>query len=138
MKHILLYILFVGFFSVITESAQAAFFVSKSASAVSSLSQAESSVTRTANHISETKVSRQLVSSPFRRMERSGLFGDFALLFGILGFFYPLFSIGAILFGFIGMSRKNRSTGLAIAGFVLGLTVLALTIFFDFTPLVLF
>ena len=143
MKHILLYILFAGFFSFAVQPAKAAFVVRGNsavaqAGSVTDISRSASAETKKAEIISENKSAKELVSPTFRRMAYKGWFGMLSLFMGIAGFFYPLFAIGAILFGFIGMSKRNWNTGIAIVGFVLGLAVLSLTIFFGFTPLALF
>ena len=78
------------------------------------------------------------LSSPSRffvGLMASGTLGLIALLFGALGFLLPVFSVGAIMFGFIGMKRFCSSRGLAIAGFVLGLTVIVLSIAGGYAPL---
>jgi hypothetical protein len=77
-------------------------------------------------------------SMPIRRMQRTGLIGLFALICGVLGFFHPIFAIGAIILGIIGMSRKNWKTGLAIIGFILGLLAIALSVFSSYAPLPIF
>ncbi len=144
MKHILLYILFIGVLSLAIQPAKAAFFVKKNstvasvANPVSDISQIATVETKKAESISGSKSLKELVSPEFRGMAYRGWFGKFSLLLGVLGFFNPLFAIGAVLFGFMGLNRRNRDTGIAIAGFVLGLTVLVLTIFFAWTPLALF
>jgi len=78
------------------------------------------------------------LSSPSRffvGLMASGTLGLIALLFGALGFLLPVFSVGAIMFGFIGMKRFCRSRGLAIAGFILGLAVIVLSIAGGYAPL---
>jgi hypothetical protein len=78
------------------------------------------------------------LSSPSRffvGLMASGTLGLIALLFGALGFLLPVFSVGAIMFGFIGMKRYCRSRGLAIAGFILGLAVIVLSIAGGYAPL---
>ncbi len=73
-------------------------------------------------------------SSVFVRWMATGTIGLFALLFGILGFLAPVFSIGAVLFGFLGMKRFCNSRGLAIIGFVLGIAVICMAAFGGYAP----
>lgn len=75
---------------------------------------------------------KQLVHPSFAGMAYRGWVGILALLCGVAGFFYPGFGFAAMLFGLIGMGRRHRNSGIAIAGFVLGVCVVLLTFFASF------
>ena len=68
----------------------------------------------------------------YHRVAYGGWMGILALLCGIAGFFWGGFAIVAVIAGIMGMGRWHRNSALAIVGFVLGLTVLALAIFIGF------
>jgi hypothetical protein len=67
-------------------------------------------------------------SSVFVRWVHNGTISTFSLLFGILGFFAPIFSLLALFLGFIGMKRFSASRGLAVMGFVLGALAIFITL----------
>ncbi len=124
-------------------TAQAGFMVKKSVAI-----QATQSMSATSNEssilVKNSEVATTLSalgdspSGVFVRWAHNGTLGTFALLFGILSFFAPLFSMFALVFGFIGMKSFCRSRGVAIVGFVLGLVALCITIFSGFAPLPIF
>jgi len=134
MKHTLLYILFISLFGLIAHPAHAGFFVKK-ATIISTKNEITNvAATQNMANISASKNTSEIMDPNFRGIASQGWFGLASVLFGLAGFIYPLFSLLAILFGFLGMSRKNHKVGLAIFGCLLGLTVLALTIFGVYTP----
>lgn len=72
--------------------------------------------------------------APIDNWAQRGWIGIVSVICGVLGFIAPLFGFAALLLGFIGMNgKRNRHTGVAIAGFVLGLAVVLLVIFGGFT-----
>ena len=86
---------------------------------------------KTANDYKEILSIAQLHSSPssvFVRWVHNGTISTFSLLFGILGFFAPVFSLLALFLGFIGMKRFSSSRGLAVMGFVLGALAIFITL----------
>ena len=157
MKRKFLYILLIVLFNAISQPAQAGFFVKKQAVApavenvINSASQVSTIETSGTNKLNES--ANDLTPPPFRNMAYRGWIGMLAFILGILGFVNPIFSVGAVLFGFLGIggrngggryadgtdaylrvpNRANRKKGLAIAGLVLGATVIVLAVFFGFT-----
>ncbi len=127
MKNMLLCLLSVAFlFSV--SPAKAGFAMKTHAlTAIATHTNSNTSVSRSENAVSG-------LSHPYyHRVAYGGWLGIVAVLCGIAGFFWGGFAILAILAGLMGMGRRHKHSALAIAGFVLGLTVLALTIFIGFT-----
>ena len=55
-------------------------------------------------------------------------FGIAALSCSLVGLAYPLFGVLGIVFGAIGMSKNRSLRGLAIAGFVLGILELIISV----------
>jgi hypothetical protein len=56
----------------------------------------------------------------------SGWEGIVALVCGILGVFTGYLAIPAIIFGAIGMGKGHRNSGLALAGFILGIVTVVI------------
>ena len=67
-------------------------------------------------------------SGTFVRMLYRGQISTIALLCGIAGFFFPLFSIIAVVFGFLGFSAATgaRKKGVGVAAFILGVAAIIL------------
>jgi hypothetical protein len=65
-------------------------------------------------------------SGTFLRMLYRGQISNIALLCGIAGFFFPLFSIIAVVFGFLGFSatKAARKKGVGVAAFILGIAAI--------------
>ena len=134
-------LLSIVFLFAVAPSANAGFRVKKQAEAVTYSTGDASlagSVVAAVSSTENSNIVNQSSNAPIRRMQRSGFIGLLALVFGVLGFFHPIFAIGAVLCGIIGMSRRNWNTGLAITGFVLGLLAIGLSIFSSFAPLPIF
>ena len=131
MKPTLLYIIFVALFISFGQPAHAGFFVKKQ----HVIAQSEGINVIKTNAATDVKNEFSVAYPGFNRAVHRGWFGILSVVLGLLGFLHPLFSIFAVLFGFMGMSRHNYNTGFAIVGFILGLTVLVLTMFFSFVPL---
>ncbi|GAA4467377.1 hypothetical protein GCM10023093_23200 [Nemorincola caseinilytica] len=78
-------------------------------------------------------------SGTFVRMLYRGQVSTIAFIFAILGFFLPIFAIGAILFGFLGFSNRNFSKkGYGIAAFILGIIAVSILAFGGLAPLPVF
>jgi hypothetical protein len=138
MKNITLCLLSVFVMLISVMPAHAGFMVNKTVA--TQTAQAKSAAESTTADASVTAALEQFnsPSSVFVRWAQNGTLGTFTLLFGILSFFAPLFSIAAILFGFIGMKRFCSNRGMAIIGFVLGITALMITVLSGFAPLPIF
>ncbi len=109
--------------------------VQKSTSSV-----AISTLSNTENKTSDAAAAIQNFASPsFLGMMYNGTIGLIAFVCGILGFFSPLFAIAAMMLGFLGLLRKiMRNRGLALAGLILGLAAILISIFGGFAPLPIF
>lgn len=111
---------------------RAAFVVKKHAvQAASVVGAVSSNNTIAAKNTAAAEVSKMIQQSPapsFTGMMGRGLIGLIAAICGVLGLFFPIFSIGAILLGFIGLGRRNRNRGMAIAGLVLGILGIILSV----------
>ena len=77
-------------------------------------------------------------SRPYYPFAYGGWVGIVALLCGIGGLFYGGFAVAAILFGFWGMGRRHKNKGMAIAGLVLGLFAILLSVFTTFSGFPIF
>lgn len=75
---------------------------------------------------------------PYYPFAYGGWVGFSSLIFGALGLFWGGFAVAAILFGFWGMGRRHKNKGMAIAGLVLGLFAIALSIFTTFNGFPIF
>lgn len=87
----------------------------------------------TNEHISVFKTLKHLAKHPkemlpARPKSSSGWEGIVAFVCGILGILTGFMAIPAIIFGAIGMGKGRPNRGLAIAGFVMGVVVVALFI----------
>ena len=136
MKNKLLCLFSIIFLFSMMPSADASFFVKKHAVAVAA-----------ANHQSELKSGKvthifsglkNVKNRPYYPFAYGGWIGFFALIFGIAGFFWGGFAVLAMLFGLFGMGRRHRNTGMAIVGFVLGITAILLSIFLKFSGFPIF
>ena len=157
MKHKLLYILLIALLNSVAQPVQASFFVKKSAdvpaitTAFTSAAEVPAAVTKSTEKINDQ------TPPPFRSMATRGWIGIVAFLMGLAGILFPIFAVGAVLFGFLGIgprrfgrhefgyygdgtdqflrirNRPNRNKGLAIAGLVLGATVIVFSLFFGFS-----
>jgi|GEM_PF-6398097 len=78
-------------------------------------------------------------SGTFVRMLYRGQVSTIALLCGIAGFFFPIFSVVAVAFGFLGFSNRGfRKKGLGVAAFILGIAVIVMLAFEGTAPLPIF
>lgn len=78
-------------------------------------------------------------SRTFLRMLYRGQVSTIALLCGIAGFFFPLFSIIAVVFGFLGLSTKGaRKRGVGVAALILGIAAIIMMSFEGAAALPLF
>jgi hypothetical protein len=127
MKNVLLCLLSVVLLFSAMPAAQAGFVIEKEALTAISAKANSSTTTATAASVKSS------VSHPiYQRARYAGWQGIFALICGIAGFFWGGFALLAILFGIMGIGRRHRNSALAIAGLVLGLTMLCLAIFAGF------
>jgi hypothetical protein len=138
MKNLLLFVFSITLLCFVTPVARAGFVVknsmTKSAATISAAS-APSNTSITQND-QQQKFStiREIANHPIERWTRRGWVGILSVILGVAGFIYPFFGFGALLLGFIGMNgKRSKNTGVAIAGFVLGLIVVGLVIFGGFT-----
>jgi hypothetical protein len=134
MRQIQLILFCIVLFVAGTNSAFAGFVVKKHAiSFDSTTAPAFSSQTSVGNneHISVFKTLKHLAKHPkemrpARPKSSSGWEGIVAFVCGILGLLTGFMAIPAIIFGAIGMGKGRPHRGLAIAGFVMGVVVVAL------------
>lgn len=91
---------------------------------------------RSTSEISESLA--QFAPPSFERARGKGALGIISFVCGILGFFTPLFAIGAVVFGFLGMGKCASNRGLAIAGLIMGIVAIAISIFGGFALLPIF
>lgn len=92
--------------------------------------------------VSEVMTTLRESTSPSRtfvNMLYRGQVSTIALIFGVLGFFMPIFAIGAIIFGFMGFSYKAaRKKGYGVAAFVLGVATIVVLALGGLAPLPIF
>ncbi len=81
---------------------------------------------------------QQFAPPSFAGMVGRGTIGFISAICGIIGFFIPLFSIGAVILGMMGLGRYRRRKGFAIAGIVLGVIAIIATAISGFAPLAIF
>ncbi len=122
---------------------QAGFAVKKHATtqvqATTEISGAKTAAIANLNEFSKLSFSKKEQTSPLiARMIVSGWMGRLALLFGIIGFFAPLFSIAAVMFGLLGVGPYRQKKGLAIAGLVLGIVGILAVVLAGYTALPIF
>ncbi len=137
MKNILLFLFSIVLFLYTTPAAHAGFITKKNIAPAYTTQSASAEL----NTISSTKPATtsiseaaQLLHAPVDRWAARGWIGTLSVIFGALGFIAPLFGFVAVILGFIGMNgKRSRHTGVAIAGFVLGLAVVLLVVFGGFT-----
>ena len=139
MKNSLLCLLSIVFLFSVSITAQAGFLVKKQI-IVSSASTTASGTSHvhTGWGTRVTEKLQQIMHPSFQRFAYRGWIGIFAFICGIAGFFYGGFAVAAALFGLLGMGRRHRNSGLAIAGFVLGMAAILLSIFLKFSGFPLF
>ena len=127
MKNMLLCLLSVVLLLSAMPAAHAGFVIKKQVLTAISTQTNKSAVTATSENVNK------VLSHPiYQRARYAGWQGIFALICGIAGFFWGGFALLAILFGIMGIGRRHRNSALAIAGLVLGLTMLCLAIFTGF------
>ena len=139
-----LFIITILFFAPATT--HAGFFVKKhavvSTTATTQVAMTTDAANRERMSLAETLTTLRESKSPSRtfvNMLYRGQVSTIALVFGILGFFLPIFAIGAIIFGFMGFSYKPaRKKGYGVAAFVLGVITVVVLAFGGLAPLPIF
>jgi len=137
MKHSLRILFTIAILFFAAENSQAGFTIKRRAAVTTAANSVATSKNANAiparkEHQSKFMNTIQQLSRPLfgYRQRPSEWIGIAALFSGILGLFVPGINLLAILFGVLGMGRNCRTSGLAVAGFVMGVLELLLYLFF--------